>query len=134
MIDLTNVLLKSEQYNSSWSKDSLKLLISKKKNITFDWDMDCGERWATVFLNNKFIGYISSVIPLAFCKAVLLKETEEILKREVIIINEDDFDNKKWFINPQKLEKHSEKLKWIVDEQVLNFKQFSINDFWYATI
>lgn len=134
MIDLTDVLLKAERYNSLWSKDSLKSLINKNKNVIFDWDMECGERWATMLLNNKFLGYISSVIPLVFCKSVLLKDTQKILECEVLFISEDDFDDKKWFIDPQRLERESKKLKWIVNEQVLNFEKFSINDFWYATI
>lgn len=134
MIDLTDVLLKAERYNSLWSKDSLKSLINKNKNVIFDWDMECGERWATILLNNKFLGYISSVIPLVFCKSVLLKDTQKILECKVLFISEDDFDDKKWFIDPQRLERESKKLKWIVNEQVLNFEKFSINDFWYATI
>ena len=134
MIDLTDILLRAEQHDRSWSKDTLKQFIGKKEAITFDWDMECGERWATVFLDHKFIGYISSVIPIAFCKTVFLKEIEKFLEEKIIIINEDDFDNKKWFIDPQKLEKYSLKLKWIISEQVLDLEQFSINDFWYATI
>ena len=134
MKNLTDILLKAERYNSSWSKDSLKLLFGKKDIITFNWDMESGERWASIFLDHEFICYISSVIPIAFCKTVFLKETEKLLEEKVIIISGGDFDNKNWFINSQRLEMCSSKLKWIVSEQVLNLEQFSINDFWYATI
>ena len=134
MIDMTEILLRAEQYDSLWSKDSLKLLIGKKEAMIFDWDMECGERWATVFLDHKFIGYKSSIVPIVFCKTVFLKEIENFLEEKVIIINEDDFDSKKWFIDPQRIEKCSLKLNWIISEQVLDLEQFSINDLWYATI
>ncbi len=134
MIDLTDSLLRAEQYDSLWSKDSLRSLIDKKEAMIFDWDMECGERWATIFLDHKFIGYISSVVPIAFCKTVSLKEIERILDEKVIIINEDDLDDKKWFIDPRRLEKCSLKLNWIIREQVLDLGRFSINDLWYATI
>ena len=119
MKDLTDILLKAEGYNSSWSKDRLKLLLGKNEIITFNWDMESGERWASVFLDHEFICYISSVIPIAFCKTIFLKETKKFLEDKVIIVNEDDFNNKKWFIHPQRLEKNSLKLRWIVSEQVL---------------
>lgn len=134
MHDLTDILFKAEQYNSAWTKKSLQLLIGKKKGVTFDWDMESGERWATFFVNGDFAGYVNSVIPLAFCKTSLLKETEKIFEAEVIIISEDNFDDKKWFIDPQRIKRYSSKLKWIIDEQVLTFERFSVNDFWYATI
>lgn len=96
--------------------------------------MECGERWATVFWDHKFIGYISSVVPIAFCKTVFSKEIERFFEEKVIIIHEDDLDDKKWFIDPQRLEKCSLRLKWIIREQVLDLGRFSINDLWYATI
>lgn len=85
-------------------------------------------------MDHKFIGYISSIVPIVFCKTVFLKEIENFLEEKVIIINEDDFDSKKWFIDPQRIEKCSLKLNWIISEQVLDLEQFSINDLWYATI
>lgn len=134
MVDLTELLLEAERCDRSWSKDRLRSLLNDKEGITFDWDMECGERWATVFFDQKFIGYVSSVLPLAFCKTAFLKEIERTLEEKVLIIGEDDLDSKKWFIDPQKLAEHSKRLRWIVNEQVLELKQFSINDLWYATI
>ena len=84
--------------------------------------MECGERWATVFLDHKFIGYISSIVPIVFCKTVFLKEIENFLEEKVIIINEDDFDSKKWFIDPQRIEKCSLKL------MISGMQQFDILD------
>ena len=67
MIDLTDILIRAQEH-CLWSKQALSVLIRQTPVLSFDWDMECGERWASIELYGNFIGYISSFIPLCFCK------------------------------------------------------------------
>lgn len=63
-----------------------------------------------------------------------MKEIKSVFGDEIVIIVEKDFDAKKWFINEEKINRNLSELSWIVQEGVLDIKEFSINDLWYATL
>lgn len=134
MVDLVDILIKAQNKNSSWSKDRLTLIIEQDVQLDYDWDKECGERWASIQMNNKFIGYISCFSPLCFCKEDTMKKIKSVFGDEIVIIVEKDFDAKKWFINEEKINRNLKELSWIVQEGVLDIKEFSINDLWYATL
>lgn len=133
MTELIEIFINSQKY-SSWSKQRLSVIIEQCSYLSFDWDRECGERWASIELNDKFVGYISSFIPLCFCKIDSLEDIIKVFGDEVYIVAEDDFDKKKWFIDEEKIKANLNELSWIVQEGMLDLKRFSINDLWYATI
>ena len=134
MQDLTDVLIEAQNKNYFWSKDKLHMLINQNVLLQFDWDRECGERWASIMLNNKFAGYISCFVPLCFCKVDFAEEMKSSFKDEITVIIVKDFDEKRWYIDDKKLIKNLNGFMWIIEEEVLNIKRFSINDLWYATI
>lgn len=133
MIDLTDILIRAQEH-CLWSKQALSVLIRQIPVLSFSWDMECGERWASIELYGNFVGYISSFIPLCFCKTSSLEEIINFFGDRVLIVAENNFDEEKWFIDEKKFKKDLNGLSWIAEEGLLNFKKFSINDLWYATI
>lgn len=133
MIDLTDILIRAKEH-CLWSKQALSVLIRQTPVLSFDWDMECGEQWSSIELYGNFIGYISSFIPLCFCKTGSLEEIINFFGDRVLIVSENNFDEEKWFIDEKKFKKYLSGLSWIAEEGLLNLKKFSINDLWYATI
>ena len=134
MIDLVDFLVKTRNYSNSWTEEKLRIIIEENTIFNFDWDRECGEGWASILFNNKFIGYISSFIPLCFCKTDSIEEIKKAFDDKIVIIEANDFDEEKWFIDEYKLKRNMNELCWIIQEGILNTTCFSINDFWYATI
>lgn len=76
MIDLTDILIRAQKY-CLWSKQALSVLIKQTPVFYFDWDMECGERWASIELYGKFVGYIDILVVLyhyAFVRQVHWKK------------------------------------------------------------
>lgn len=134
MIDLVDILCQKDNSFASWSKEKLGMIIEQASTFNYVWDKECGEGWASIFKDEIFIGYISSFMPLCFCKTCLVEEIKKVFGDTIIILGEMDFDDKKWFIDEYKLKKKMDNFNWIIQEGVLNVEAFSINDFWYATI
>ncbi|MDE6567870.1 MAG: hypothetical protein K2K70_09100 [Lachnospiraceae bacterium] len=134
MVDLVDILFEAQNKNSVWSKNRLTLIIEQDVQFVYDWDRECGERWASIQMNNKFVGYINCFSPLCFCQKDAIKEIKSAFGDETVIIAENDFDTKKWFINEEKINRKLSELSWIVQEGVLDINAFSINDLWYATL
>lgn len=76
MIDLTDILIRAQKY-CLWSKQALSVFIKQTLVLSFYWDMECGEWWASIELYGNFVGYIDILVVLyhyAFVRQVYWKK------------------------------------------------------------
>lgn len=92
--------------------------------------------WGGSDHGNKAKIYVVKVVfyHYVFCKEDSAKEIENVFGDEIVIKVEKDFDAKKWFIDEKRFNRDLSNISWIVQDEVLDIREFSINELWYATI
>ncbi|MGK7925614.1 MAG: hypothetical protein AB4290_10275, partial [Spirulina sp.] len=118
-----------------WSlqkSDLLSKIVKYIPNSRIDWEWETGELWASIFLENKWIGTIRSDIAIAFfledylgCVAALMAEYG------IKLVGVKDFETKAFKIEKEKCDRLFIEFR---NGEAVDLERLSIADLWWATI
>lgn len=139
MRNLTDEILKSKEYQKTWSKEKLDILIKlwgeEDGSLKFDCDIESGEQWISIFKNNTKLAMIGIKLPILFLNERCVNNIKEYdFIKEVHVVRDIDFDTNSWYINLDVIKHSVPELNWHASADAVNSECISINDFWYATI
>ena len=136
--DLTAAFLKASSTNHLWSKDDFQALCQSVTchlyAAVIDYDIEAGENWASIIVNDRTIGMIHADLPLI----VILIEFEEYIRilldqkmqELLVVVGISDMERKSYA-----LEKSVIKTifygRW---SRNIDSNEFSIRELWWATI
>lgn len=139
MRNLTCEIIKSKEYQKTWSKEKLELFIKLwgqvDNSVKFDCDIQSGEQWIRVFKDNVIVGMLGVNIPM-----LLLNELYESSNRnynfikDVHVVKVINFDANSWNIDLNIIKLAVPEIIWHASLDAVNPECMSINDFWYATV
>ncbi|MBP0019464.1 MAG: hypothetical protein J7647_18165 [Cyanobacteria bacterium SBLK] len=133
--NLTSYFLEARSFLPQWSLQNTDLLAAIVKfvpNSRIDWEWETGEFWASVFIEEKWIGTIRSDIAIAF----FLEEyspfmVELMAEYGVKLIVVKDFETKEFKLDREKCDRLFVEFR---NGEAVDLERLSIADLWWATI
>ena len=136
MKSLDDIIEKAITKKTIWGEDAfisiLRKLESSYKGLSYYWDDEAGENWATVLQNEDIIAIICHDLPITFLKESYIEMFSSLLElKDLEIEISKDFDIPEWTL---KSSQNQFAIGWHADKEAVNPEKFSVNDLKYATI
>jgi len=141
-IDISREFQTAFDQKNKWSRGLAKGFISdiytklnneplNNESIVLDWEEQTGEGWAA-FSSNNTIAFACIVVPLIFVKSAYVLQVEQICKNyEAIIIDTEDFDDKRFIVDSDVLENI---FGFEMSAVITEAEAVSVNDIWFSTV
>ncbi len=138
MKDITSILLQVKQkFVFKDNKDFTQFIyeIIKKTHLQLDWDTGAGEEWARLIADNfGVVCMVHTKIGIAFIRKnhddVSLSELMDCLWCEEV----ENYSIEEWKIDLTVIHNQISEIIWHSTAETVNPNQFSLNDFYFATV
>ncbi|MEM9540594.1 MAG: hypothetical protein AAGA60_13965 [Cyanobacteria bacterium P01_E01_bin.42] len=133
--NLTSYFLEARSFLPHWSlqnSDLLSKIVKSIPNSRIDWEWETGELWASIFIEEKWIGTIRSEIAIAFfLEEYSLSIVELMAEYGVKLVVVKDFETKEFKIEKEKCDRLFVECR---NGEAVDLERLSIADLWWATI
>ena len=132
LIEANNKLIYQTQEEFINTLNEIKQLDIK---LDLDWDKGAGEEWAR-FIHHEFgkVYMLNSKIGLIFVRKNYLNKIPQPLSTKYKVVIVENYDEKEWYIDLEALSKAVTQIVWHTAKDIVDPSEFSLDDFYYATI
>jgi hypothetical protein len=136
LIDLSVLIRKSIESKKAWTDSqieyTLQTLCKAMPSSSLEWDKDCGEQWARIFVGEKVQAIVSVPLPLL----VVLREAQTFLSGysvdpRVVKIVVESFEAETYSLSDDLAIELNQGRKVTSS---FDSRCFSINSLWWATV
>lgn len=139
MKDMTEVLLNAKSKYCFKDQKEFVVLIKKvtkaNSNLELDWDDGAGEEWARLISRPLgIVCMINAKIGIAFIRNNYTNDSLTKLLKNIYVEYTEDYDTAEWCIDLKTIKQKVPEIRWCACEEAVNTKNFSLKDFYFATV
>lgn len=136
--DITEILIRAKKKYVFRDKEQfiklMNCLIASDSDLTLNYDSGAGEEWAIIVHQKKGkVCMIHTKIGITFLK----KDSDVFFEEcfyDLYVELTEDFGAEKWHIDLNRLAVEVPEIYWHSGEDTINRNQFSLDDFYFATV